>query len=127
MTSQSEQMNSLFQIYPVSTFNFPTRIISNLKAAVHICSHVLALFVAAFVESNNSFGDKCSSTEIIFVVSSEIMFRGCSEVGLSPVLFVTEVMLINGEEVKSCNLQLLQWNNILITEDNIKQFKCCLT
>ena len=101
MFSQSEQLNSLFQTYPVSTFNFPTRNESNSKAAVHICSLVLALFVAAFVETNNSFGDKSLSTEIISIVSSENVFHGCSEVGLSPLLFVIEVMVINGEEVNS--------------------------
>jgi len=93
VTSQSEQLNSLFQTYPVSTFNCPTRIESNLKATVNICSHVLALFVAAFVESSNPSGDKCLSTEIISAVSSENVFHGCSEVGLSPVLFVVEVLI----------------------------------
>jgi hypothetical protein len=33
--------------------------------------------------------------EIIPAVSSENVFHGCNEVGLNPVLFVTEVMLIN--------------------------------
>jgi hypothetical protein len=101
VTSQSEQLNSLFQTYPVSTFNFPTRIESNLKAALHICSLILALLVAAFAESSRSFGDKSLSTEIISAVSSENVFDGCSEVGLSPVLFVTEVIVINGEEANS--------------------------
>jgi hypothetical protein len=95
VTSQSEQLNSLFQTYPVFTFNFPTKIKSNLKAAVHICSYILALFVAAFVESSNSFGDKSLSMEIISAVSLENMFHWCSEVGPNPVLFVIEVMLID--------------------------------
>jgi hypothetical protein len=72
-----------------------------LKAAVHICSLVLALFVATFAEYSNSFGDKSLSTGIISAVSLENVFNGCSEVGLSAVLFVTEVMVINGEEVNS--------------------------
>ena len=101
MTSQSEQLKSLFQTQPVSTFNFPTRNESNSKATVHNCSHVLALFVAAFAESSNPFGDKSLSTEIISAVRSENVFRWCSEVGLSPALFVIEIMVINREEVKS--------------------------
>ena len=39
--------------------------------------------------------------EIISAVSSENVFHGCSEFGLSHVFFVIEVMLINGEEVNS--------------------------
>ena len=101
MISQSEHLNSLLQTYPGSTFNFPTRNESNLKAAVHICSLVLALFVTAFAESGNSFGDKSLSMEIISALSSENMFHGCSEVGLSAVLFVIEKMVINGEDVNS--------------------------
>jgi hypothetical protein len=33
--------------------------------------------------------------KLISAVSSENVFHGCSEVGLSPVLFVIEVILIN--------------------------------
>jgi hypothetical protein len=39
--------------------------------------------------------------EIISDVSSENVFHGCSEVGLSPVLSAIEVMVINGEQVNS--------------------------
>jgi len=44
---------------------------------------------------------RSSSMEIIFVVSSEKVVHRYNEFGLSPVLFVTEVMLIKGEEVNS--------------------------
>jgi hypothetical protein len=70
------------------------RIESNLKATVNICCHVLVLSVAGFTGFSISCRDKSYSTtgrEIIYALSSENLFQGHIEVGLSPVLFVTEV------------------------------------